>query len=161
MQIRLAGPPIIDSIVDGPGLRTTVFVQGCWRHCPGCHNPQTWDFDAGYLDDTENIKKIISETKMQDGVTFSGGEPFLQAAALADIGRHVKSLGLSLWSFSGFTLEELQAGTSEQQELLGLLDVLVDGPFVLSQRHLNLRFKGSSNQRTLRLKDGQLVERID
>lgn len=161
MKIRLAGPPIIDSIVDGPGLRTTVFVQGCLRHCPGCHNPQTWDPEGGYETDTQEIKDLISRIKMQDGVTFSGGEPFLQAAALVDVARHVKSLGLNLWSFSGFKLEELQAGTPEQQELLKLLDVLVDGPFVLSLRNLDLRFKGSSNQRTLRLKDGQLVEQID
>ncbi len=161
MQIRLAAAPIIDSIVDGPGLRTTIFVQGCWRHCPGCHNPETWDFDGGFLEDTENIKKFLSDSKMQDGVTFSGGEPFMQAAALADIARHAKSLGMNIWSFSGFLLEELQSGTPEQRELLSLIDVLVDGPFVLAKRNLDLRFKGSSNQRTLRLKDGQLVEQID
>lgn len=161
MQIRLAAEPIIDSIVDGPGLRTTIFVQGCWRHCPGCHNPETWDFAGGFEEDTENIKKFLSSTKMQDGVTFSGGEPFMQAAALADVARHVKSMGLNLWAFSGFLLEELQAGTPEQQELLRLVDVLVDGPFVLAQRNLDLRFKGSSNQRTLRLHEGKLVEQID
>jgi len=161
MKIRLAGPPIIDSIVDGPGLRTTIFVQGCWRHCPGCHNPQTWDFAGGFEEDTENIKRLIADTKMQDGVTFSGGEPFMQPEPLIDIAHFVRERGLSLWSFSGFTFEELQAGTPAQQELLRLLDVLVDGPFVMAQRDLSLRFKGSRNQRTLRLRDGQLLEQID
>ncbi|MBQ6438128.1 anaerobic ribonucleoside-triphosphate reductase activating protein [bacterium] len=161
MKIRLAGPPIIDSIVDGPGLRTTIFVQGCLRHCPGCHNPQTWDPAGGYEEDTATIKKIISEAKMQDGVTFSGGEPFLQAEPLIEVAAHVKKLGLNLWSFSGFKLEELQAGTPAQRELLRYLDVLVDGPFILAQRSLELYFKGSSNQRTLQLHDGQLVKQID
>ena len=161
MKIKLAGPPIIDSIVDGPGLRTSIFVQGCRRHCLGCHNPETWDPAGGYEEDTATICQLLSETHMQDGVTFSGGEPFLQAAALAEIARHVKKLGLNLWAFSGFRVEELQNGTPEQRELLKLVDVIVDGPFVLAQRNLDLRFKGSSNQRTLELKDGEVVNQID
>ena len=161
MKIRLAGPPIIDSIVDGPGLRIAIFVQGCKRHCLGCHNPQTWDPAGGFESDTESLKKLLSETKMQDGVTFSGGEPFLQPEPLTEVARYARTLGLNIWSFSGFLLEELQAGTPAQQALLRELDVLVDGPFVLAKRNLDLYFKGSENQRTWRLKNGQAVERID
>jgi anaerobic ribonucleoside-triphosphate reductase activating protein len=161
MQIRLASPLVTDSIVDGEGLRTTIFVQGCLRHCPGCHNPSTWEPTAGILTDTATIKKQLAQIKLQAGITLSGGEPFLQAAALTEIAQYAHTLNLSVWAFSGFLYEELAAGTAEQQELLKQIDVLVDGPFVLALRSLELPFKGSTNQRTLKLKTGKVIARID
>jgi anaerobic ribonucleoside-triphosphate reductase activating protein len=161
MKIRLAGPLISDSIVDGTGLRTTIFVQGCERKCPGCHNPQSWSMTGGMVVDTEEIKEQIAATKMQAGITLSGGEPFLQAEPLAEIAKYAHKLGLTVWAFSGFLLEELQQGTPAQRELLRHIDVLVDGPFVLAQRSVDLYFKGSRNQRTWKLKNGEAVERID
>jgi anaerobic ribonucleoside-triphosphate reductase activating protein len=161
MNLRLAGPLFTDSIVDGEGLRTTIFVQGCRRHCPGCHNPGTWDLAGGFDLDTDEVKKQLAAVKMQAGITLSGGEPFLQAEALSEVAAYAKTLGLSIWAFTGFLYEELAAGTPAQQALLKQIDVLIDGPFVLNQRSLELRFKGSTNQRTLKLKDGQIVRQID
>lgn len=160
MQIRLASPLIFDSIVDGPGLRTVIFTQGCKRHCPGCHNPITHALDGGKLYDLEEIKSQLAAAKMQQGITLSGGEPFLQAAACCELAKFAHSLGLNVWAFSGFLHEELAAGTPEQQALLKQVDVLVDGPFKLELRTLDLLFKGSSNQRTLKLKDGKIVEKL-
>ena len=158
MKIRLAGPLIFDSIVDGVGLRTTIFTQGCQRACPGCHNPSTHDLKGGKLYDVAEIKKQLSAIKMQDGITLSGGEPFLQAEACTEIAKHARQLGMNVWAFSGFRHEELAAGTPAQQALLKQIDVLVDGPFVLAKRTLDLLFKGSNNQRTLRLEDGEIAE---
>jgi anaerobic ribonucleoside-triphosphate reductase activating protein len=161
MKIRLASPLIVDSIVDGVGLRTTIFVQGCGRHCPGCHNQKTWAMEGGEEYEVAEIKKQIAEVKGQDGITLSGGEPFLQAESLIEIAKYARTLGLGVWAFSGFLVEELQMGTKGQRELLRYVDILVDGPFILAERSLDLGFKGSRNQRTLRLKDGEVVERID
>ncbi len=158
MQIRLASPLIFDSIVDGPGLRTVVFTQGCWRNCPGCHNPATHDLEGGKLYDIDVIKDQISQAKMQKGITLSGGEPFLQAQACLALAKHAHSLGLDVWAFSGFLHQELAAGTLAQQALLKEIDVLVDGPFKIELRTLDLLYKGSSNQRTLKLKNGEIVE---
>lgn len=160
MEIRLAGPLIFDSIVDGPGLRTVIFTQGCWRNCPGCHNPATHDLAGGKLYPIEEIKTQIGSAKMQKGITLSGGEPFLQAAACLELARHAHNLGLDVWSFSGFLYEELAAGTPDQQALLKEIDVLVDGPFILAERTVDLLYKGSRNQRTLKLKNGQVVEQL-
>lgn len=160
MQIRLAGPLIFDSIVDGPGLRTVIFTQGCQRNCPGCHNPSSQPLAGGKLYQLEEIKAQISSAKMQKGITLSGGEPFLQAAACLELARHAHSLGLDVWSFSGFLHEELAAGTPEQQALLQEIDVLVDGPFILAKRTVDLLYKGSSNQRTLKLKKGKIIEQL-
>ncbi|MDO5561950.1 MAG: anaerobic ribonucleoside-triphosphate reductase activating protein [bacterium] len=160
MQIRLAAPLIFDSIVDGPGLRTVVFTQGCKRHCPGCHNPETHDLLGGKLYDVEEIKGQIVAAKMQQGITLSGGEPFLQAAACCELAKAAHAKGMNVWAFSGFRHEELAAGTPEQQALLKEVDVLVDGPFMIEQRSLDLMFKGSRNQRTLKLENGKIVGQL-
>lgn len=140
---------IQDSIVDGKGLRFTLFTQGCPHRCPGCHNPQTHDFAGGREMSTEELVSIILKNPLTDGVTFSGGEPFAQAADCAAIARAVRAKGLNIWAYSGWTFEELLAGTPEQRELLELCDVLVDGPFLLAQRSLSLKWRGSTNQRVL------------
>jgi anaerobic ribonucleoside-triphosphate reductase activating protein len=150
-----------DSIVDGPGLRTTIFVQGCKRRCPGCHNPQSWPMTGGEVSDTEEVKRQLAQRKMQAGLTLSGGEPFLQAEALTEIAKYAHTLGWTVWAFSGFLLEELQQGTPAQKKLLRQVDVLVDGPFVLAERSVELYFKGSRNQRTWELRDGKAVKQLD
>ncbi|MDO4566411.1 MAG: anaerobic ribonucleoside-triphosphate reductase activating protein [Oscillospiraceae bacterium] len=148
-RLRLAGV-VGDSITDGPGLRTTVFVQGCPHACEGCHNPETHSFEGGYEGDTEELLRQIAKNPLLSGVTFSGGEPFCQAGALAELGEGVKALGLELAAYTGYTFEKLLgSGSGEQKKLLGLLDVLVDGRFVLAERSLELKFKGSRNQRIL------------
>ena len=147
-MLDLAGI-VQDSIVDGPGLRTTLFCQGCPHHCPGCHNPETWEFGTGTPMAPERILEIVESNPMCRGVTFSGGEPFSQAGEFARLGAMLKEKGYEVAAYSGYTFEELLHGAREQQALLHTLDVLIDGPFVLSERSLDLNFRGSRNQRVL------------
>lgn len=147
--LRLAGTTA-ESIVDGPGLRYTVFVQGCPHGCPGCHNPQTHDFSAGFDKTVDELADDIARYPHLKGVTFSGGEPFCQAEGLYRLGRALKAQGRSLMAFTGYLFEELLALPDPYVgKLLGLLDLLVDGRFVQDQRTLELRFRGSANQRVL------------
>ena len=129
MQLRIAGT-VENSIVDGEGIRYTIFVQGCPHGCPGCHNPQTHDFQGGKLVDAAVLLKEIASDPLLDGVTFSGGEPFCQAAALAALGKQVHDLGLNLVTYTGYTLEQLQAdGREDWMALLNDTDILIDGRF--------------------------------
>lgn len=149
--IQLSGL-VPESIVDGPGLRFTVFTQGCPHGCPGCHNPQTHPFEGGKPLTPTEIFAHIQKNPLISGVTFSGGEPFAQSAALLPLARLIKSTGLHLCAYSGYTLEQLTldfAGEPSVLELLRLCDVLVDGPFILAERTLSRRFLGSKNQRCL------------
>ena len=140
-----------DSIVDGPGLRFAVFVQGCPHNCPGCHNPDSHTFGTGTKTEISDILARIEGNPLLDGVTFSGGEPFCQAQELAVLGKKVKEMGLNLISYTGYTFEYLYAHRDENGigELLDVLDFLIDGPFIEAQRSLELRFRGSANQRIL------------
>ena len=150
-----------DSIVDGPGIRTTVFAQVCPHHCPGCHNPETWEFGTGTAMTAEAVVEIVRANPLCRGVTFSGGEPFAQAEEFAALGRLLKKSGYEVASYSGYTFEELLKGTPAQRKLLNVLDVLIDGPFVQAEKSLELNFRGSRNQRILNvpasLKAGQAV----
>jgi len=145
--IRAAG--IVNaSISDGPGLRLTVFAQGCERDCPGCHNPDTHDLNGGYDLNISDIVELYKQNKLLDGVTLSGGEPFLQPAALCALAREIKALGGNVVTYTGYTFEELLK-KDDCRELLALTDILIDGPFELAQRTLELPFRGSANQRAL------------
>ncbi|MDD2955858.1 MAG: anaerobic ribonucleoside-triphosphate reductase activating protein [Oscillospiraceae bacterium] len=147
--IRLAGV-VRESIVDGPGIRFVVFVQGCPHHCPGCHNPESHAFDGGYDCELEKILAAIDQNPLLSGVTLSGGEPFCQAKALLPLAKAVKERGLHLISYSGWTFEELlESKDPAVRPLLDLCDILVDGRYVEALRDLTLRFRGSSNQRLL------------
>ena len=146
MNIRIAGIAN-DSIVDGPGFRLTVFTQGCPHKCEGCHNPQTHDFSGGKIADTGEIIAMMRENILLDGVTLSGGEPFCQCEPCMEIARAAHASGLSVWAYSGYTYEELVSGKPEWKDLLQEIDVLVDGRFEKAMRTLELRFRGSSNQR--------------
>ena len=141
-----------DSIVDGPGIRTTVFGQGCPHHCPGCHNPETWEFGCGTEVPVEAVVEMVKANPLCRGVTFSGGEPFAQAGEFAKLGRLLKAAGYEVASYSGYTFEQLLQGSAEQRELLETVDVLIDGPFVQAERSLELNFRGSRNQRILNVK---------
>ncbi len=140
---------VTDSIVDGPGIRTCIFCQGCPHHCEGCHNPETWEFGTGTPMDEEQVLEIVKSNPLCRGVTFSGGEPFAQAEGFAELAVLLKEAGYEVASYTGYTFEQLLRGTKAQQELLKSLDVLIDGPFVLAQRSLQLAFRGSRNQRIL------------
>ena len=138
-----------DSIVDGPGIRMTVFSQGCPHHCPGCHNPETWEFGCGTDIDEERILEIVRSNPLCRGVTFSGGEPFAQAEGFAKLAKLLKQAGYEVASYSGYTFEQLQKGSAAQQELLENIDILIDGPFIQAEKSLELVFRGSRNQRIL------------
>ncbi len=148
MAIDMAGIAT-DSIVDGPGIRTTFFSQGCPHHCPGCHNPETWECGVGTPMEAETLAEIAGSNPLCRGVTFSGGEPFSQAGEFYRLGKLLKDRGLEVASYTGYTFEELLQGTEDQKKLLTVLDVLIDGPFILAERSLELNFRGSRNQRVL------------
>lgn len=160
-KLRIAGT-VNDSIVDGPGIRYTIFTQGCPHHCPGCHNPQTHDFAGGQDADMEKILEEIFNNPILSGVTFSGGEPFCQAEALVPIAEAIKEKGKHLMIYTGYLLEHLQKMESVGvQRLLELADVIVDGPFILAEKNLTLSYRGSENQRVIDMvktrKSGEVV----
>jgi len=161
--IRLAGI-VRESIVDGPGFRFTVFVQGCPHHCPGCHNPQTHDPAGGEDCDWETIFSEFCKDPLLQGLTLSGGEPMEQAEALLPLARAVRGMGKNVMAYSGYTFEQLLEKARREPAVLELLRecfLLVDGRFVLAKRDLTLRFRGSRNQRLIdvprSLKAGQAV----
>lgn len=136
-----------DTMVDGPGFRTSIYCAGCGHHCPGCHNPQSWNFDGGREMSTEEIMKII-EADPYANVTFSGGDPMYQAVGFAELAREIhKRTNKDIWCYTGFTFESLI--NHDQRELLEQIDVLVDGPFIEKLRDTDLLFRGSSNQRLI------------
>ena len=147
-MLNLAGI-VGDSIVDGPGIRTTVFCQGCPHHCPGCQNPETWEFGCGTDMDEETIVDIVRSNPLCRGVTFSGGEPFAQAEGFAKLARLLKAAKYEVACYSGYTFEALLRGTQAQRDLLGTIDVLIDGPFLMGEKSLEVPFRGSRNQRIL------------
>lgn len=146
--VRISGT-IGESIVDGPGIRYTIFTQGCPHACTGCHNPQTHDFAGGQEVTLDDLLQDILQNPMISGVTFSGGEPFVQAAPLAVLAQALRQRGKHLMIYSGYTLEELLALGADARALLEQCDLLVDGRYEETQRSLLLRFRGSSNQRVL------------
>ncbi|MCL2378242.1 MAG: radical SAM protein [Defluviitaleaceae bacterium] len=189
-KLRLSGFSH-ESFVDGPGIRVVVFVQGCENACEHCHNPQSWDANGGEeYTASEVVKRIKDATgasrhrnhlvaglalapndarkkgskpprKEFQGVTFSGGEPFLQAAALVKIATAVKGMGLDITIYTGYTYEELAANPDEDiQSLLALADYLIDGPYVHKLRDIGLKFRGSSNQRVIDMNETRKAGRV-
>ncbi len=146
-------------IANGIGVRTVLFVSGCTHHCPGCFQPQTWDFSYGqpYTAETEQALIASLAPSYIAGITLLGGEPFEpeNQRALLPLLRRIRGEcpGKTVWAFSGYTYEELmgesRARCEVTDEMLSLLDVLVDGEFVQQKRNISLRFRGSENQRIL------------
>jgi anaerobic ribonucleoside-triphosphate reductase activating protein len=167
MILRLAGI-VKESVVDGPGIRMVVFVQGCPHHCPGCHNPDSHDPAGGYESSTDDVIGAFPDGKLVRGVTLSGGEPFAQAEALVLVAAEAKKRGLSVVTYTGYRLEKLlEMGAQDPEiiELLHLTDIWVDGPFEQDRRDLDLAFRGSANQRLIdvpaTLRQGKVVEWVD
>lgn len=151
MEIRIAGITR-ESVVDGPGIRLVIFTQGCPHDCPGCQNPETHDPTAGKLMDSSDIITLIERSRLIRGVTFSGGEPFLQAAALAELAVAVRHYGMDIVTYSGFLFEKLADWATRDAAISALLhqtDILIDGPFRKEERDLRLAFRGSRNQRLI------------
>lgn len=166
MKIRLATNEIQrDSIVDGEGIRSVIWTQGCIHNCPGCHNPETHSFQDGIEVDVELVKEKIKNLEGQDGITFSGGDPMEQSKACAELAKYCKSLGLNVWCYTGYKFEELLEKAKyilSIKEFLDNIDVLVDGKFILSQKSYDVVFRGSKNQRLIdvqaSLKNDKVIE---
>ena len=163
-QLKIAGI-IRESIVDGPGIRFVVFTQGCSHRCPGCHNPQTHDPEGGNWIDTDRILEEIDKNPILKGVTFSGGEPFEQPRAMAELAKGVMERDLDLVSYSGYTFEELLEMAEEDEDVRYIIEhcrMIIDGRFQLENKTLALPFRGSTNQRLIDvqafLETGKVVE---
>ncbi|MCT4593996.1 MAG: anaerobic ribonucleoside-triphosphate reductase activating protein [Anaeromicrobium sp.] len=157
MDIRLSHEITKDSIVDGPGFRAVIWTQGCIHKCRGCHNQSTHDFNGGFVMDTEEIKEELRSLRLHKGISLSGGDPFEQPIPCIEIAKEAKSLGLDVWAYTGYNFEELinHKGLIYKEgwkELLEYVDVLVDGPFIMKEKNLLLRFRGSENQRIIDVK---------
>ncbi|GBF33264.1 ribonucleotide reductase of class III activating protein [Desulfocucumis palustris] len=152
--VELAGV-LPESVVDGPGLRFVIFTQGCPHRCKGCHNRHTWEPGGGKMYAADELFEQIRANPLLKGITLSGGEPFSQSAPLAGLARRVRDKGMDVICYSGYTWEYLTGhlnGRGNFQELLGVTDYLVDGPFVEELRNFKLPFRGSSNQRIIDVK---------
>ena len=137
-----------DTTVDGPGFRTSVYSSGCPHHCPGCHNPQSWNIENGHPVEIGDILKIILDDPFAD-VTFSGGDPMFQPQGFTELAKAIKQQSnKNIWCYTGFLFEELLQNPA-QKELLKYIDVLVDGRFIEALKNEELRFRGSSNQRII------------
>lgn len=163
-KIRIAGY-VDDSIVDGPGIRFTIFTQGCAHHCFNCHNPETWAFDKGKDVDIDELISKIKRNPLLQGITLSGGDPLYQVNACLELVKKVKELNsdLDIIIYTGFTFEELANNFKKNNDLLSLLklsDILIDGKYEDSLRDLTLSFRGSTNQRVINLKKTFLEEKI-
>lgn len=153
-----------ESVVDGEGLRYTVFFQGCKHACPGCQNPETWDINGGEELDLQDVLNQIPVYDLISGVTLSGGDPFFQAPAASELAACFQRAGLNVWVYTGFTWEQLQDKLNEPgyEKLLRNTNVLVDGRYMQTQRDLAAPYRGSSNQRLIDVaqsfKEGKAVE---
>mgnify|MGYP000300194996 CR=1 FL=1 len=164
LNLRIAGV-IDESIVDGPGIRFVIFTQGCPHHCPGCHNPQTHDFQGGREVEPDKILRAVLANPLLEGVTFSGGEPFCQAAVLSGLAAQLHENGLNIWCYSGYDFEkDMLTGNlgawEITEEMLSYIDVLVDGEFKLELKNPNLRFRGSENQRVILVQESLKADGI-
>lgn len=145
--IKLRVVDIIEGTsVDGPGLRTSIYLAGCRHQCPGCQNPETWSFESGR---DMTIKEIMEVVRVNDfNVTLTGGDPLYQLPALTYLVKEIKNLGKTVWCYTGFTYDEL-VRNPQYDDFLFLIDILVDGPYIEDQRDISLRFRGSTNQRII------------
>lgn len=159
MKIRLAADLQKDSIVDGEGIRTVVWTQGCPHQCKGCHNPLTHDFNGGALVDVDYVLDELKKLKGQDGITLSGGDPVCQSEACAVIAKEAHELGLNVWCYTGYTYEAM-IRNPKHRKLLENIDVLVDGKFILEEKSYDVYFKGSRNQRIIDVSKSLAEERV-
>lgn len=154
MKIKVANI-LYETMTDGPGMRTSIYCQGCNHHCKGCHNPQTWDFSGGKEYTINELFEIIVDDDFSD-VTFSGGDPMFQVEAFTELAKMVKNkTNKTIWCYSGYTYEQIKENP-KMSLILPFLDVLVDGRFMIEKRNTDLKFRGSENQRIVHLKGGEI-----
>lgn len=142
-----------ESIVDGPGIRFTVFFQGCTHNCYKCHNPDTHDINNGKEMSVDEIINKLKDVPYTDGVTLSGGDPLMQIEECIELCKKIKQMDLNIMVYTGYTYENLLKMSNKYQELFNYIDYLVDGPFIYSLLDLTLKYKGSSNQRIIDIKE--------
>ena len=150
-NLRLHGVAV-ESIVDGPGLRFAVFTQGCVHNCPGCHNPHTHDLAGGYVTTIDDLFLQFKKNPLLAGITFSGGEPFLQASPLATLAKQIHALEKTVIIYTGYTIEQLHQLALKDNAIELLMqqaDLIIDGPYIAGLRDLESGLKGSTNQRVL------------
>ncbi|MDE6369914.1 MAG: anaerobic ribonucleoside-triphosphate reductase activating protein [Duncaniella sp.] len=135
--------------VDGPGLRTSIYFAGCSHQCPGCHNPQSWDGTAGHEMTVDEIMTVIEDNGFD--VTLTGGDPLYQVSEIIPLAEALTEKGYTVWCYTGYTFEDVR-NRPDVKKLLSMCEVLVDGPFIESQRDISLLYRGSSNQRLIDLK---------
>lgn len=144
---------IQNSRADGPGVRMAVYFQGCMMHCAGCHTQGAWEPNGGMEMDLEEIKRRIALDQHLTGLTLTGGEPFLQPEEALDLARFAHSLGLDVWCYTGYYMNDiLKNGDEDQLRLLREIDVLVDGPWIRQKESSKLKWRTSNNQRLLDVK---------
>lgn len=156
MQIRLASDITPESVVDGDGIRTVVWTQGCKHNCPKCHNPSTHSFDGGFLKDVDELCQEILDVPFQDGITLSGGDPLEQIDACLYIAKFCQEHGLNVWCYTGYRMEYLLERIKKEENLKELLlniDALVDSPFMIDLLSYNTPFRGSKNQRIINTRE--------
>ena len=154
MKIKVANI-LYETMTDGPGMRTSIYCQGCSHYCKGCHNPQTWDFSGGKEYTINELFEIIVDDDFSD-VTFSGGDPMFQVEAFTELAKMVKNkTNKTIWCYSGYTYEQIKENP-KMSLILPFLDVLVDGRFMIEKRNPDLKFRGSENQRIVHLKGGEI-----
>jgi anaerobic ribonucleoside-triphosphate reductase activating protein len=143
---------IKQTMADGPGLRTSIYCSGCWHKCKGCHNPQTWDLYSGKEIDVDDLVDLIVEDKWIDGVTFTGGDPLYQSNGFIELAKKIKEKSnKNIWLYTGFVMKEIQMLCPE---ILRYVDWVVDGPYIEELRDIDLKFRGSSNQKIWKIVNG-------
>lgn len=148
---------LFETMMDGPGLRTSIYFAGCKHCCKGCHNPQSWDMNGGYSMPINHILTLIKEDEFAN-VTFSGGDPFYQVDAVTELAKRIKAeTDKTIWCYTGFTIEEIRENPN-LNKLLPYIDVLVDGPYVEALRNTDLPFRGSENQRIIHINNEKSSE---
>ncbi len=150
MKVRILDI-IRGTTVDGPGFRTSIYFAGCRHACPGCHNPQSWDFDGGTEMDLDEIMEIVRDEDFD--VTLSGGDPLYQPEVVGELARRIRETGHTVWVYTGFTWEQIQE-SPRLRNALNDVEAIVEGPFIETLRDTDLRFRGSSNQRIIYLDRG-------
>lgn len=163
MKIRLAGEMTVDSVVDGEGIRSVIWCQGCIHNCPGCHNPETHPFDGGFLVEVNDVCNQIANLEFQDGITLSGGDPLCQVDACLEIAKFCQNIGLNVWCYTGYKIEDLLKRSKKEnklREFLENIDILVDSPFIMELKSYDVPFRGSSNQRLIDCKKSILLDKV-
>lgn len=140
--------------VDGPGLRTSVYLAGCRHHCPECHNPDSWDENGGATMTLDEILEVIKDEDFD--VTLTGGDPLMHPESTAVLAAAIKALGKNIWLYTGYTYEQILADPRLRSAIADI-DTIVEGPFVAALRDPDLLFRGSSNQRIIQLNDNSCV----